>query len=149
MARGEPSASDRDNINEERRRLTSAAGQERMTVEILIVGTIEVEPQRRGALLEAVRPYVERTRVEEPGCLDYAFMADTVDDDRIVVVERWADEESLAAHFAHANMAATKRALHENGSGASHIAKYRVDRAEPVRDAEGRYSVHFAAETRT
>ena len=33
-----------------------------MTVEILIVGTIEVEPQRRAALLEAVRPYVERTR---------------------------------------------------------------------------------------
>ena len=88
-----------------------------MIVEILIVGTIEIEPQRRGALLEAVRPYVERTRAEEPGCLDYAFMADTVDDDRIVVVERWADEESLAAHFAHPNMAATKRALHENGSG--------------------------------
>jgi quinol monooxygenase YgiN len=119
-----------------------------MTVEILIVGAIEVEPQRRAALLEAVRPHVERTRGEEPGCLDYAFMADTVDDDRVVVVERWADEESLAAHFAHPNMAATKRALHENGSGTSHIAKYRIDRAEPVRDAEGRYRADFAAETR-
>jgi quinol monooxygenase YgiN len=120
-----------------------------MTVEILIVGTIEVDPQRRAALLTAVRPYVQRTRSEEPGCLDYAFTADTVDDDRIVVVERWADEESLAAHFAHPNMAATKRALHENGSGASHIAKYRVDRAQPVRDAEGRYRADFAADTRT
>ena len=117
-------------------------------MEILIVGTIEVEPRRRAALLEAVRPHVERTRVEEPGCLDYAFMADTVDDDRVVVVERWADEESLAAHFGHPNMAATKRALHENGSGTSRIAKYRVDRAEPVRDAEGRYRAAFAAETR-
>ena len=113
-------------------------------MEILIVGTIEVEPQRRGALLEAVRPHVERTRAEEPGCLDYAFMAATVDDDRIVVVERWADEESLAAHFAHPNMAATRRALHDNGSGTSHIAKYRVDRAEPVRDAAGRYRAGFA-----
>ena len=118
-------------------------------MQILIVGTIEIEPQRRAALLEAVRPYVERTRAEEPGCLDYAFTADTVDDDRIVVLERWADEESLAAHFAHPNMAATKRALHENGSGASHIAKYRVDRTEPVRDAEGRYRADFGAETRT
>jgi len=43
-------------------------------VEILIVGTIEVQPQHRAALLEAVRPYVERTRGDEPGCLDYAFM---------------------------------------------------------------------------
>jgi hypothetical protein len=32
--------------------------------------------------------------------VDYAFMADTVDDDRIVVVERWADEQTLAVHFA-------------------------------------------------
>jgi quinol monooxygenase YgiN len=117
-------------------------------VEILIVGTIEIEPERRAALLEAVRPYVAATRAEEPGCLDYAFMLDTVDDDRIVVVERWADEQTLAAHFAHPNMAATKRALHENGSGASHITKYRVDRTEPVRDAEGRYRAAFSAETR-
>src|SRR5580698_5505810 len=115
-----------------------------MTVEILIVGTIEVEPQRRGALLEAIRPYVAATRAGEPGCLDYAFTADTVDDDRIVVLERWADEETLAAHFIHPNMAATKRALHENGSGASHIAKYRVSQAESVRDAEGGYRADFA-----
>jgi quinol monooxygenase YgiN len=115
-------------------------------VEILIVGSIEIEPERRAALLEAVRPYVERTRAEEPGCLDYAFMPDTVDDDRIVVVERWADEQTLAAHFAHPNMAATKRALHENGSGTSHIAKYRVDRAEPVRDGQGRYRADFTGQ---
>jgi quinol monooxygenase YgiN len=114
-----------------------------MTVEILIVGTIEVEPQRRGALLAAIRPYVERTRAEEPGCLDYAFTADTVDDDRIVVVERWTDEESLAAHFVHPYFTATKHALHENGSGASHVAKYRVNQAESVRDAEGRYRADF------
>ena len=68
------------------------ASEERAIMEILITGTIEVEPRRRGALLAAVRPHVERTRAEEPGCLAYAFMADTVDEDRIVVVERWADE---------------------------------------------------------
>ena len=112
-------------------------------MEILIVGSIEIEPERRAALLEAVRPYVEATRADEPGCLDYAFMPDTVADDRIVVLERWADEQTLTAHFAHPNMAATKRALHENGSGTSHISKYRVDRGEPLRDAEGRYRADF------
>jgi quinol monooxygenase YgiN len=117
-----------------------------MTVEILIVGTIEVEPRRRPALLEAIRPYVERTRAEEPGCLDYAFMADTVDAGRLVVIERWADEDALAAHFEHPNFSAAKRALHENGSGASSIAKYRVDRTEPVRDEQGRYRASFATE---
>ena len=114
-----------------------------MTVQILIVGTIEVEPERRAALLAAVRPYVERTRADEPGCLDYAFTADTVAGDRLVVVERWADEASLAAHFAHPNFAATKQALHDNGSGASRVAKYRVEAAEPVRDGQGRYRADF------
>ena len=115
-------------------------------MEILIVCTVEIEPERRAALLESVRPYVEATRAEEPGCLDYAFMPDTVDDDRIVVVERWTDEQALTAHFAHPNFAAAKRVLHENGSGRSHIGKYRVDRAEPIRDAEGRYRADFTVQ---
>jgi quinol monooxygenase YgiN len=114
-------------------------------VQILILGTIDVEPQHRAALLAALRPCVQRTREEEPGCLAYAFMADTVDDDQIMVVERWADEESLTAHFAHPNFAATKRALHDNGSGPSRIAKYRADQAGPVRDAQGRYRADFPA----
>ena len=115
-------------------------------MEILIVGTIEVEPGRRAALLEAIRPHVERTRTEEPGCLDYAFMADTVDPGRLVVIERWADEAALAAHFEHPYFTAAKRALHENGSGTSSIAKYRVDRSEPVRDGQGRYRADFTIE---
>ena len=112
-------------------------------MQILIVGTIEVDPQRRAALLEAIRPLVALTRDEEPGCLDYAFTADTVDHDRVVVVERWADEQSLAAHFEHPNFFATKRALRDNGSGPSHIEKFLVAAVEPVRDAAGRYRADF------
>jgi hypothetical protein len=40
-----------------------------------------------------------------------------------------------------------RAALHQNGSGKSHIAKYRVDLAEPVRDAEGRYRADFETST--
>jgi quinol monooxygenase YgiN len=65
-------------------------------VEIVIVGTIEIEPERRAALLEAVRPYVGVTRAEEPGT--------------------------------------------------SHISKYRVDRAEPLRDAAGQHRADFTAQ---
>jgi quinol monooxygenase YgiN len=112
-------------------------------VQVLITGTIEVHPGRRQGLLDAVRPLVERTRRDEPGCLEYAFTADTVDDGRVVVLERWADEATLAAHFRHENMAATRRALHEHGSGASTIAKYRVDAVRPVKDATGTYRADF------
>jgi quinol monooxygenase YgiN len=111
--------------------------------QILITGRIAVDPQQREALVRALRPLVQATRDEEPGCLDYVFAADTVADDRIVVIERWEDEATLAAHFAHPNMAATKAVLHANGAGASSVEKYRVDLSEPVRDAERRYRADF------
>jgi quinol monooxygenase YgiN len=113
------------------------------SMEIFITGTIAIEPARREGLLAAIRPLVRATREEEPGCLEYAFTADTVEDDRIVVLERWRDQAALAAHFEHPNFLATKRTLHEHGSGASVINKYRVDLSEPLRDSERRYRPDF------
>lgn len=112
-------------------------------MEIFITGTIAIDPAKRPGLLEAIRPLVRRTREQEDGCLEYAFTADTVEDDRIVVLERWRDEASLAAHFEHPNFHATKAALHEHGSGESVINKYRIDLAEPLRDRERRYRADF------
>jgi len=112
-------------------------------MQIFITGTIAIEPGRRDALLAAIGPLVRATRNEEPGCLEYAFTADTVEDDRIVVLERWRDEATLAAHFEHPNFIATKSTLHEYGSGASVINKYRVDLSEPLRDSERRYRADF------
>ena len=112
-------------------------------MEILIVGTIPVDPGRRDALLAAIRPLVQKTREEEPGCLDYAFTADTVDPDRVVVVERWQDESTLAAHFQHANFLQTKDTIHEYSSGKSVMRKFRADLSEPVRDSENRYRADF------
>ena len=112
-------------------------------MQIFITGTIAIDPDRRDALLAAIGPLVRATRDEEPGCLEYAFTADTVEDDRIVVLERWRDEATLAAHFEHPNFIATKSTLHEYGSGASVINKYRVDLSEPLRDSERRYRADF------
>ena len=112
-------------------------------MQIFITGTIAIEPERRDALLTAIRPLVRATRDDEPGCLEYAFTADTVEDDRIVVLERWRNEATLAAHFEHPNFIATKSTLHEYGSGASVINKYRVDLSEPLRDSERRYRADF------
>ena len=112
-------------------------------MQIFITGTIAIEPGRRDALLAAIGPLVRATRDEEPGCLEYAFTADTVEDDRIVVLERWRDEATLAAHFEHPNFFATKSTLHEYGSGASVINKYRVDLSGPLRDSERRYRADF------
>ncbi len=112
-------------------------------MQIFITGTIEIEPALRSGLLGTIVPLVRATREQEPGCLEYAFMADTVREDLIVVLERWADEAALAAHFEHPNFFATKEMLHECGSGASVISKYRVDLHEPLRDSERRYRADF------
>jgi quinol monooxygenase YgiN len=112
-------------------------------MEIFITGTIAIDPERREGVLAAIRALVRATRAEEPGCLEYAFTADTVEDDRIVVLERWRDEAALAAHFEHPNFLATKATLHEHGSGASVINKYRIDLSEPLRDSERRYRADF------
>ena len=112
-------------------------------MEIFITGTIAIEPDRRARLLAAIGPLVQATREQEPGCLEYAFTADTVEDDRIVVLERWHDQAALAAHFEHPNFLATKTMLHDYGSGTSVINKYRVDRSEPLRDADRRYRADF------
>ena len=112
-------------------------------MQIFITGTIAVAPERRDALLAAIGPLVRATREEEPGCLEYAFTADTVEDDRIVVLEHWHDEAALAAHFQHPNFLATKGTLHEYGSGESVINKHRVDLSEPLRDSERRYRADF------
>jgi quinol monooxygenase YgiN len=112
-------------------------------VEIFITGTIAIAPERRTALLAAIGPLVRTTREEEPGCVEYAFTADTVEDNRIVVLERWRDEASLAAHFDHPNFHATKATLHEYGSGESVITKHRIDLSEPLRDGERRYRADF------
>lgn len=112
-------------------------------MEILIVGTIEVPPGQRAELLEALRPLVQKTREEEPGCRAYAFTADTVDAGCIQVLEHWRDEASLAAHFAHPNFLASRAVLGRRASGTSTIAKHRVDLSEPVRDGQRRYRADF------
>jgi quinol monooxygenase YgiN len=110
---------------------------------IVILGRIEVRPDWRERLLQALQPVVAKTRAEEPGCLTYAFSADTVDENLLVVIEHWADEASLAAHFEHPNMAATRKVLKDNGAGTSAVRKYEVDDGDPVKDAEGRYRADF------
>jgi quinol monooxygenase YgiN len=113
---------------------------------IVILGSIQTEPGKREGLLAALRPVIAKTRTEEPGCVAYAFTADNVDPDLVLVYENWMDEASLDAHFRHPNMVEAKQVLKANGAGQSQVRKYRVDDGEPVKDAEGRYRADFFTE---
>lgn len=72
---------------------------------LIVAGTIEVDPDHRGALLEAVAPMIEATRAEA-GCRAYTFSPDPDNPGLVHVFERWDDQASLDAHFASDHLAA-------------------------------------------
>lgn len=119
-----------------------------MTMMIAIAGTIDLlDPSERDACVQASLDMQRSTREDEPGCLAYAFTADPLVPSRIQVFELWADEASLAAHFAHPNFAGMKVLLGGFRRGPSAVRKYRIDRDEPVYDETGTPRADFAGAT--
>jgi quinol monooxygenase YgiN len=89
-----------------------------MSEEFIIWGWMDYGPNRDQVLSHFVDVAVASR--EEPGCLDYTVTADAANDGRLVVFERWASADELAAHFDTPHIAEFRQA----------IAGYpRVDRA--------------------
>jgi quinol monooxygenase YgiN len=104
-------------------------------VPIIIAGVITIDPDRRAEAIAAGEPHVLGARTQK-GCLQYAFCPDPTSDDGIVVLERWADEASLAAHFAGPHYRNMLQTLGAFGLRGADVAKHRVDLSEPVYDAD-------------
>jgi len=65
--------------------------------EINLLVFIEVMPGKRDeqiAAYKALKPLVEA----EPGCLRYELLADFDDENRFILIEKWASQEALDAH---------------------------------------------------
>jgi quinol monooxygenase YgiN len=94
---------------------------------IVIAGTITLPPDRRADCLAASAPIQQATRHDEPGCLAYAFSADPVNDDTIVVYELWENAETVMAHFEHPNYWAMRELFAQYGITGSDTWKHRID----------------------
>lgn len=77
--------------------------------EIVAVVLLKAHEGKAAELLEAFTPVIEQTHGEE-GCLAYALHRDLHDPDSMVLVERWASQEALDAHFQMPYMAAVGEA---------------------------------------
>src|SRR3954471_25066471 len=66
---------------------------------VIVAGSFVVAASDRDAFIEGRRSGMEASRAEA-GCLDYVFAADTLDPERVVLFERWADQAALHAHLA-------------------------------------------------
>ncbi len=65
--------------------------------EVNLLVLIEVQPGKRDLQIEAfeqLRPLV----LAEPGCIQYELFSDAGDENRFILVEKWASEEALAVH---------------------------------------------------
>jgi quinol monooxygenase YgiN len=115
---------------------------------IIITGTTEfARAQDRDEALRQAVPFQESTRNDEPGCLAYSFAADTGSPTKVGIVELWADEAALAAHFAHSNFSDMRKLLGQfERTGASAI-KHRVDHTETVMDSDGRPRPDFFSQS--
>lgn len=72
---------------------------------VSLVVMIEVIPGQRDAQLDLYRklkPLVDA----EPGCLQYTLFSDAADENRFVLLEKWATQSALDAHDVTAHMIA-------------------------------------------
>ncbi|MFF0156591.1 putative quinol monooxygenase [Streptomyces sp. NPDC005263] len=72
--------------------------------EIIVAGWMDYEPTDRDTMLGHLVEVGKHTRAQEPGCLDYAMTADSTDERRIRVYERWVSQQALDDHFSTAHI---------------------------------------------
>jgi quinol monooxygenase YgiN len=109
---------------------------------IIIAGTVDVDPEKRDAALEAGKVHMEKTR-QLSGCLDYVWSADPMTPGRIYVFERWASPEQLEVHFASQPFIAMRDTIAAHGICGLDVAKYKIEQTDGVYNSQGQPSAKF------
>ena len=95
---------------------------------LIIAGTFEVDPARRGEFIAGREAGMREARAEA-GCIDYVLSADPLEPGRVYLFERWESKEHLAPHLARMRVPRPE----EPGRGPRPVG-----RAPPVRDRRHR-----------
>jgi quinol monooxygenase YgiN len=66
---------------------------------LIVAGHFVLDPSDQQAFVAGRVAAMKATR-EESGCLEYVMSADPVDESRVMLFERWADQASFDAHLA-------------------------------------------------
>jgi quinol monooxygenase YgiN len=98
---------------------------------IILAGTIRIGGGRRAAALEPMVKMVEATRAE-PGCIEYAFAFDLLDDHVVRIFEVFVDDAAVAAHRASPHMAAWRAAMLGLGVSERNMSSYQVQNRQKV-----------------
>ena len=90
---------------------------------IVLLGSVVIQPGRVEEALTLSQAHVLRSR-SEPGCIAHAVYLDPENPQRLVFVERWADQAALQVHFALAASRQFAQALTAMASEAPDMAIY-------------------------
>jgi quinol monooxygenase YgiN len=98
---------------------------------VILAGSIRLGTGKREAALPHIVNMVNSTR-GEPGCIQYAFAFDALDDHLVRIFEVFVDDAALAAHRASPHMAAWRAAMPELGIGGRDMSEYQVLSARKI-----------------
>ncbi|WP_299876600.1 putative quinol monooxygenase [uncultured Cocleimonas sp.] len=82
-----------------------------MSEELSVVVLIDVIPGKREDQINAFKK-VEPLVLAEDGCIQYELKADQDNENRFVIIERWASADALAAHAVSEHMVEAGKSNH-------------------------------------
>ncbi len=93
---------------------------------LIVLGTARLGDDALAEGRAALETMIAASRAEE-GCIDYAYSVDLLDRGVLRIMEKWASEAALAAHFTTPHMAAFQHALGELEITISEVVKFAAD----------------------
>ncbi len=110
---------------------------------VIVAGSIDFPAGTEVELLRTAKPLIDAA-YEEPGCIHYVWTIDPSKPGRVWVYEEWESSETLIAHLAGEPYLRMSDHLKACGILGADVAKYRIDRMEPIYDGTGMPRGDFA-----
>ncbi len=99
---------------------------------IVLGGTVRIAPGKKDEAMPFMEKMVAATRAE-PGCIQYAFAIDLLDDHLVRIFEVFVDKAALAFHRASPHMAEWRAAIAAGGFiGERDMTQYAVAHSQKI-----------------
>jgi quinol monooxygenase YgiN len=98
---------------------------------IVVTAVARVRPEAREEAVTAARA-MQKASLEEPGCQEYGFWFALDDPNKLLVFERWDDQEALDFHFGTPHLAQFAAAIPSFVEGTPEINRLEVSSSGPL-----------------
>jgi quinol monooxygenase YgiN len=99
---------------------------------IIVLGQFEMAAGHRDEFMRRVADLTRSSR-SEPGCLEYAFLTDPIDQNRIILIERWTSEDMFNVHLEAVGETAAGLPFNDVYAASGWTIRYQVTGNSPPR----------------